>query len=396
MIKKVIVSALLFISLYCTNAYCLDFSYSAGIKNTGSKKYKAVRLTPEVYNNIQENMADLLVYDKNNETVPYFVNSFIESKAETNLSYEMKLVNSFVKDEYFYYDYTVENPQNEDVTATSIEVQTGSGGFAKNVELYGGYDNKNWEKIKDDILYKVNDSEKLQVTFGDVKKYTCYRFKISNNLENVAFSSVALKYNTVQQKKEYFIDTLAPKFTTEDKENTTVIKVQGLKNLKLASITLKTDDMFKRKATFDSRISKMLYNLEFQNTKYRDLTIPLDEYKINSDTAEIITDNKDDKPIKVLGIETKYLADELIFDGSKSGEYTLRFGSSKMVSPKSYDISNYREQILKDGYDVLSIGSIKIENPQTPAEPKYKLIFNITIFVVALVMGIIVFLKLKK
>jgi hypothetical protein len=340
MIKRLLASIVLFITLISTCVYALDFSYSAGIESNGNKKYKAVKLTAEIYNNIRENMADLVLYDKDNEPIPYFINSFTESGIETKKTYEMKIINSFVKDEYFYYDYALKNPQNEDVTATSIEIQSDKEGFAKKVEISGGYDNVNWEKVQDDILYNVGGNKKLEITFDNVKKYTYYRFKILNNLEKVSFSSVALKYNKTLQKKEYFANTISPNFSTEERGNTTVIKIQNLKNLKLSSITLITDSIFKRNVTFDGTASKMLYNLEFESTKYRDLTIPLDLYRVTADTAEILIDNKDDKPIKILGIEAKYLFDELIFDGSKSSEYTLRYGNSEIQTPKGYDISN--------------------------------------------------------
>jgi len=109
MIKRIVISLVLFILLFVSNAYAVDFSYSARIENGGSKKYKAIRITPKIYNNINANMADLVLYDENNEPVPYFINSFKEIKTETQKSYAMKLVNSFVKDEYYYLDYAWKN-----------------------------------------------------------------------------------------------------------------------------------------------------------------------------------------------------------------------------------------------------------------------------------------------
>lgn len=399
MIKKLFTSIVLFFVLTSTVVYALDSSYSAFVENKGSKNYKAIKLTPKIYNNLKGDIAGLALYDKNKEPIPYFINTYIESKIETQKSYEMKIINSFVKDEYFYYDYTLKDVQNEDVTATSIEIKTDKDGFAKKVELLGGYDNVNWEKIQEDILYNVGGNNKLEILFNNVKKYTHYRFKIPNNLEKVSFSSVALKYNKVLQKKEYFTDTVSPNYTTEERGNTTVLKIQEFKNLRLSSITLKTDSVFKRNVSFDGRASKMLYNLEFQSTKYRDLTIGLNMSRITADSVEIVIDNKDDKPIKILEIEAKYLVDEMIFEGAKSSEFILKFGSTENLTPKSYDISNYRDQILNEGYDVLSIKEVKEEPSKVSVQETvydYKLIFNIVISLVAVVMGILLILKLKK
>lgn len=398
MFKKLVLSIVLFTSLFSTIAYAIDYSYNTSIDNKGSNKYKAIRLTPEIYNKIRGDMSDLELDDKDNEPIPYFINSFEESSVESGNTYNMNLVSSYVKDEFLYYDYAVKNQQAGDITATSIEVQTSQEDFAKKVEILGSYDNINWEKVQDDVLYNVDGNKKLEVTFNGIKKYTYYRFKISNNLEKISFSSVVLKFNKTTQKREYFINSISPEFSTEENGNTTVVKIKGLRNLKLSSITLQTDSTFKRKVTFDGSASKVLYNLDFEDTSYRDLTIPLNSHRITDDTAEITIDNKDDKPIKISGIEAKYLADELVFDGSKSNEYMLRFGNDEIKTPKNYDISNYKELIFKEGYDVLDMKEIKEKPSKTSVKPQYdyKLIFNIGISAVAVIMGIIVFLKLKK
>ncbi len=398
MIKRIIASIVILLTLSYTGVYAADLSHSATIENSGNKKYKAVRLTPKIYNNIQENMADIELYSKDNETIPYFINSSEESDFVLNSTYKMKEINSFVKDDYFYFDYALKTPQDEDVVASSIKVETENKNFAKEVEIFGSYDNVKWEKVKDDILYYVDGNRKLEIAFDGIKKYTHYRFKISNNLEKLSFTQVTLKHNNVIQEQKYFTDTISPEFTTEEKEKTTVIKIKGLKNLKLSSITLKTDSMFKRLVTFNGFESEMLYNLEFESTKYKDLTIPLAQYRVTTDTAEITINNNDDKPIKILGIEAKYLVDELIFEGSKAEEYTLKYGNSQGIAPKSYDISNYKDQILKEGYDVLSIKDIKTNTTKTPEKQQfdYKLIFNIVICVVAVALGVIIIGKLRK
>jgi hypothetical protein len=398
MLKKILISVILFVNLFNVCTYALDFSSSAVIENKGEKKYKAIKLTPQIYNNIRGNSSDIMLYNNDNEVVPFFINSFVEKGTETKKTYEMKLINSFVKDKFFFYDYVIKTSQSEDITATSIEVQTDNNGFAKQLELWGGYDNISWEKVQDDILYKVDDSTKLSIVFNNTKKYTHYRFKLSNNLEKIAFTSVELNYNNFTQRKEYFTDNITPEFTTEESEKRTIIKITNLKNLKIDSITIESDSVFKRNVDFEDRKTKVLYNLAFENTNYRDMTIPLDGYKVTSDIAEMHIDNKDDRPIKISKIIVKYVVDEIIFDGSNAGNYTLRFGDNETQTPKNYDIESYKEQILNEGYDVLNIKEIKIGLVTKPVESKadYKLIFNIVISVVAIIMGFIIFRRIKK
>lgn len=183
MIKKIIASVVILLTLSYIGTYAIDFSYSASIENSGNKKYKSVRLTSEIYNNIQGNMADLELYSKENEPIPYLINSSEDSDFILNTVYEMKEINSFVKDNYFYFDYTLKTPQDEDVTASSIQVKTENKNLAKEIEIFGGYDNVKWEKVQEDIIYNVAGNKKLEIAFDGIKKYTHYRFKISNNLE---------------------------------------------------------------------------------------------------------------------------------------------------------------------------------------------------------------------
>ncbi len=397
--KRMILNFAIFIVFSSMFVYAADFSYSADIENHGEKNYKAVRLTAEVYNNLSENMADIMIFDNKNEPVPYFINNFNESKESTHNSYELELVNSFVKEDSFYYDYALKDAVPEDVTATSMELLSGSENFAKQLELFGSYDNTHWEKVQDDIIYNVDGSSKPYINFNGSKKYTCYRIKLFNNMEKVEFSTVKLNYDRTLQNREYFIETLSPEYSTEEKGNTTVINLKNIKNLKLSKVSIKTESTFKRKATFNDSMTKTLYNLEFNNVKYRDLAIPLESYLNTKNEAEVTIENNDDKPVEITGVEVEYLVDELVFKGSETGDFTLKYGSNKLNTPKSYDISNYKDQILTEGYDLLNIDNInKVAASEQPEEinVNYKLIFNIIIIIVAVVLGFIVVKKLKK
>ncbi len=397
--KRIILSIAIFIVSSSMFVNAADFLYGADMKNHGEKNYKAVRLTSEVYNKLSENMADIMVFDNDNEPVPYFINSFNESRESTHKSYELKLVNSFVKDDWFYYDYVLKDNVPSDVAATSIEISSSSTNFAKQLELWGSYDSTHWEKVQDDIIYNVDGSSKPEINFSGSKKYTCYRFKLFNNLEKVEFSTVTLNYDRTLRNKEYFIETLAPEYTSEEKGNTTVIKLKNMKNLKLNKVSLKTGSTFKRNVSFNGSVTKALYNLEFDNVKYRDLIIPLESYLNVKDEAEITIENNDDKPVEVSGVEVEYLVDELVFKGAETKNFTLRYGSNEINTPKSYDISNYKAQILTEGYDLLNIENINKVSASGNSEEiriNYKLIFNIIILIVAAVLGFIIIRKLKK
>ncbi len=403
MIRRIISSVILVILFAFSSMYIyaadVDFTYSAEIANHGENQYKAVRLTPEIYNNISENMADIMLYDNKNEPVPYFINNFTESKESAHKSYEMKLVNSFVKDDWFYYDYALKKAVTEDVMATSIELTSDSTSFAKKLELLGGYDNLHWELVQEDTIYNVDGNSKMVISFDDSKKYSYYRFKLLNNLEKVSFSDVTLNYDKTLKNEEYFNETLSPEYFTEERDNKTVITLKNMKNLKLNKITLKTDSIFKRSVNFSGSMSKVLYNLEFKNIKYQELTLPLNSYINVKEEAEVIIENHDDKPIYIIGVEVEYFADELVFKDPETDSVTLKYGNNEINVPKSYDIASYKDRILSDGYDILSIKNINktaVSSPIDKPPLDYKLIFNIVLIIIAIVLGFIIIRKLKS
>ena len=229
MLKKII-SIVFIIPLFCVTA----FAHTATVQNGGKNRYKAVRLTLEIYNNANSNLSDILIKDANGENVPYFINSGGQTKYETDRqTYKMSLINSYTKDNSFYFDYKVSDIPSYDIAATSIETATNNTGFAKNIGVYGSYDNINWELVQNDTIYSIDGKEKLNIDFGKTQKYTHYRFKLGNNLEKISFDSVILVCNYITQEKIYFIENVKPKFSTEEKDKITYIKITGIKILGL-------------------------------------------------------------------------------------------------------------------------------------------------------------------
>jgi hypothetical protein len=157
--------------------------------------------------------------------------------------------------------------------------------------------------------------------------------------------------------------------------------------------------MFKRDVTYSgSNDFKTLYQLNFKNSQYKDLTIPLDGYQEQKEDGELTISNGDDKPIQIKKIVIRRLVEELVFDGSKATSFILKFGNPSITEPPSYDVASYKENIILEGYDLLKIGEIKAEPlPPPPPKPKEtKWLFNIIIVVVAILIGFILLMRIKK
>lgn len=370
---------------------------SAEILLSGEQEYKAVRLTPEIYQQASRDLSDLLILDETGTQVPYFIHSMETMKKEqTSASYPLQLINQFDKSGNTYLDYQREGNELQDVIATSLSFTTSAVMFAKNIELRGSYDGLGWETIQQDHLYRVEENEKLTIGFAAPLKYTHYRLILLDNAEKVTFDQAVLEYDQYTVNQVAFTESLIPSFVTEEEGRTTVIKVSGLKNVKISEVRFLTQAQFKRPVFFAGGQQKTLYHLTFGGSEYQDLTLPFDGYQERTDTLEIKIENGDDRPITVEQVSLTYLTDELIFPGKATGEYTLIFGDQDKAAP-IYDLSSYRDLVLEEGYDHLSLTKITGElSAETPEKADYTTVFNVIVVVVALLLGFIILLHLKR
>jgi hypothetical protein len=373
------------------------FAHNAVIEIEGEHIYKAVRLAPLVYNAAHRNLSDLLIKDENGENVPYFINSSLQSAASNRETYPMMLINSYLKDDYFFFDYRLAFPRDSDIIATSLEFTTRNSGFAKQIDVFGSYDNINWEFVQSDILYVVESKSKLAINFNRPQKYTHYRLRLANNMERISFAQAALVFNQEIIEETYFIESFIPRFTVENEEKRTKITIEGLKNLRLCDLQIETGSMFIRSVSAPGGIKKELYNLSVNDTSYTDTVLPLNRQVSQDEKYIVFINNGDDKPIEIAGITVRYFADDLVFQGSTGSVYSLEFGADLTRPAPVYDIKRYSNEILKGPIDRLALGEISFIQPAPERkEIPLRIIFNIVVTLIALLLGVLIVLKLKK
>jgi hypothetical protein len=371
-------------------------AHVATIQIKGENKYKAVRLTPEIYNNANSDLSDLLIKNSSGEAVPYFLNTGFQTLNMDREIYPMTLIHSYTKDNSFYFDYKLATERERDTLATSIEVTTGNMNFAKIVDVYGSYDNIHWEFVTNDKIYVIDDISKLSIEFSEPNKYTHYRFRLANNLEEISFDTVNLVYSMNARENNYFIESLSPVFHIEEKDQRTYIEIEGLRNLRLCDITIETDSMFKRRVILPLSPGKEIYNLSVYDTSYSDTTIPLDGNISQDEIYSMMIINNDDKPIHINGITVSYYADEVVFEGVSNESYTLDFGVDATRTSPVYDIASYKEEILKGTIDQVTISNVSYDTTEEiPEKWDYKVVFNIVVIVTTVLLGGLILSRLK-
>jgi hypothetical protein len=372
------------------------FAHNADIEIEGENLYKSLRLIPKVYNSSHNKLFDLLIKDRSGETVPYFINTSLQEKNTSRETWLMVLIDSYTKDDSFFFDYKLAEEQSSDTVATSIEFATWNTGFAKSVDVSGSHDGINWDFVQSDTLYSVDDKSKLAINFNRPQKFTHYRIRLGNNLERILFHRVNLVYSTVMSEETWFIESLVPPFTVESENKRTKIIIEGLKHLRLCDMVIETDSMFIRNFTTPGGVKKELYHLSINGALYNDTTLPLNRYVSRDDTYIVTVNDADDRPINVKSITVRYYADDLVFEGNAGETYTLEFGTGSVNAAPVYDIVRYKNEILKGPVDRLSLGEIRYIEPAPEKVVFNKIIFNIAVILVALLLGALIVLKLKK
>ena len=398
MLKK-IASFTLAAAIFIVPAYAQTASIQAPTTQSAEgSRYVSVLLTPAVLNAANAGLADLRVKNSKGVDVPYFIDEGEDELAQNAVSYPMQLLNAYMKDDKYYMDYKLSLEKYGDVLATSLVLSTESTNFAKDITLYGSYDNEHWEKALESVIYNVDGKTNLDIPFPSVQKYTHYRIELANNLEKIAFQDVSLKYNQAMlQEGRSLLEECTPSFTVEELEKATLLHINGLKNLELAYIKIETAGTWKRMVTTPFGDTKELYNLSFEDIAYNDTTLLFEHEASRENVFTIKINNHDDKPISITGVNVGYYTKDIVFAAGEETSFTLHFGENSSATAPVYDIASYKEQTLNGKVESLQLGAI-VETPQPkPAKTvNYTLIFNIVILAVGVLLAVLILIKLRK
>jgi len=375
------------------------FADTAVVQNTGDNRYKRVRLTPEIYNHAQPGLTDILIKDQHGNTVPFFINNYAEAVDVLHRSYAANQIYSFIKYDATYFDFAVAQPlPPRDVVANSLAIDTNSTNFAKNINVYGSFDDLHWEFVTSTIIYDIDGMSRLTIDLPQPSRYGFYRVGILNNIENVAITSLTAVFNESTFQRKYFEESLAPPHTVTTHQNTTIIEINGLRNMSIAEIIIVTDSMFKRTVRAAGRRHE-IYNLEFSDVTLSNTAIPLHGYTSRDDTLAITIYNHDDAPINIQGVEVIYNAHDLIFDGGdQSSQFFIHFNAPERTIAPIFDITRYKDRVLLEAIDDLSIETIipADSHEETLAGFDYGFVFNIVVYVAIAGLLVVILVKLKR
>ena len=336
MIRRCLTPVLLIVAIFICATTGLAatenaFRRRAEIMLSGSG-YKAIQITPDIYSNSRPNLADIVIMSDDGTVIPYFIHDGAAVEEAFDSSFSMDFENRFIYNNNLYLDFSLTSlPENQDILATSIRLSSRDQ-FVRDVSILGSYDGSYWEPVTSYNIFNVSDSQRLEIPLSPAQRYRWYRFRIPFAEDTVTFDSVELNYNSSIWRFSDFIEGLAVPFSVEEDGTTTIVTLQGVRNLPIVNISLGTESMFKRRVTA-GHSQKELFNLMFEDASYQDLTLPMDGYTSHSDELTLLIFNNDDIPIQLDSIEIEYRTAVLVFEAPQSGSAYVYYGNPEITSP---------------------------------------------------------------
>lgn len=378
---------------------------SKEVKLSGSSKYKAVMLDEDVYRNASPDLSDLRVVNNKGEAVAFYLQSSTPYENRKSTTYKTQITDRFSDRNDSYTDFKVLPLQeNSDVLATSLSFSIPQAGFAKQIDLLGSHDGVQWQRILSDNIYRVDSLTKTTVQLNNTLKYRYYRIKVPNNLENVSIDKLDAVYETVQKDYESYIRTAGLAYEVQQKDKTTLLIVHNKDRLSINEMQLDTEGVFNRSyAVYTAQgaeeasygITGDIYSLDFKDVKLNKTGIDFSKKPITAEYIHVKINNKDDKPIAIKGINTKFLLHKLVFEAKAREEYKLFFGNEKAARP-SYDINSFLSHIEAEGQDISTLANFQEYAQNTESKkntPNTSLIFNGVLVVAA---GFLIFIIARK
>ncbi|MNO98863.1 hypothetical protein D3C76_906220 [compost metagenome] len=247
---------------------------------------------------------------------------------------------------------------------------------------------------------------KSSIELGSEYKYEFYRLSVQNNVEKLSFPSLQLIHNTEDLQWQDYKKIDKPAYEVEQGDGVTRIIVNNESRLRMIEMQLLTEsknftrsyELYDDQGVYNRAVGEHnIYHLDFKDVQITNNTITASS-PIDSPHFTIKINNRDDAPLDIVGVETTYIVDKLVFEDQGKGPYQLLYGNSHANQPQ-YDIVNFKKHIELEDITLGKLGAqVAAKEATSPVEPtpwweQPKVWFNGVIIVVSI---LLIYLLVKK
>jgi len=372
--RIILVLSLVFIfPLICLADFDLTkWEYYKEIENSSSGLVK-ITVDDELFAGTKSDLSDLRIIDEKNEEVPYKT-AISKSKSETKKYYPKILNNSYSEGNYSMVILDFSDTNSE---VNRLTINTNSKNFQRNVIVYGGNDNENWNVIKNDAyIYDYTDSRG-----GFSSKNTTINFPssifrfiklevIDDGGGDIEIYSVSAEKNETEKIKEQKKDVAFTKKENTNEKATEIYIDREFRGVPVSKILLSVGSKnFNRSvsvySSLDNKNWKILgssYVFRYKTPKFNGENLNLSFSETEDQYLKIVIRNNDDKALDVTGIKTFSIFREVIFEADNGVKYRVYYGNKKAGFSK-YDFEKYLQYYDLDSAKEVSL-STQFDNPQ--------------------------------
>ncbi|NHN32074.1 DUF3999 family protein [Paenibacillus agricola] len=388
-----------------------EWRYSKPLELQGNSKYHSLFLDEDVYKSAKEDLGDLRIMDDKGRFIPYYVDSGYAQATEQQGTYKSTLVHTIKQNNDTVVDFRITPiDATKDIQGNQIALSLPAQAFLKHLEIYGSYDGNGWELLKKEHVYRTDQLEKSTVILDQVAKFSYYRIKVLDNVENLVFPELQLIYNTRETKWKEWTKTVTLPYEIKEESGggQTLVAIRNDNRLRITKIELAASGSFTRSYTLQGMDTKEvqvdgkreLYRLDFKNVQLQNTTI-IGTLPMTQPQLTITINNQDNPPINLTGMKIDYFVDKLVFEREEGRIYQLLYGNNLAGKP-SYDIGSFRQQIEQEnpalaklGLQAASPGADSI-TPPNQAWFQTKTWFNIIIIGVSILLAVLLGIKLSR
>jgi len=373
--------------------------YSIDIIIGYPRQYQAVALTPAILNRAGTS-ALRVINRETGEEAPFFIHSSVIEEELQEVYIGLNFIRSAAYEEYYYLDFEVLSEANRDPIISHLQLTSLQEEFLKNIDVFGSYDNQNWEFIANSLVYSVSDVYQNEIDLLGSHRYSFYRLRVPVPQDWIDFDVNGWN-RQVSAEFIPFVGVSDAYFYVESIDSSTTVTLTGLldtiaslENLRVIGIHIETDSLFKRSVRRNDGFSTTLYRLFFQETELENTFIPFPNIPQAEKISFTITDY-DDRPINIQRITVEYAIDYVIFRAEAGQEYSLLFGGD-LTRPR-YDIENFRDLIIQEGFSVAQLQNAMVLIEHGDVEDRdFTLLFNIAIGAAGVLLAVVALVGLKR
>lgn len=361
--------------------------------------YNGTYLTESVYKHSRADLGDLRVVDHQNNFVPYYLVGYdMYAENAVQKEYSETIVHYHFENHNTVSDFHIDSAPHRDVLVNKLVLDLASESFLFNVQLYGSYDNLNWEYITSDQVYKADHHISAVIELPRPAKYTCYRIVLQDNIRRIPITRIQPQYSeNLEIRKEYTRTTpLRCKVVSQNGESQ--VTIYNPDRLMLRSLHLKAAGNFHRDYTLAgianhenlSLATGTIYQIDIGADRADLVSVEVPPLDRRFTAYQLTIKDHDDRPLSITGIEATYSVHKLVFPQQNQG-CRLWYGNPQ-APPPNYDLERYKDRIDKANINSFTLGKEQVQPVAAPPPPSSipKTLFNVLIVLTALILVVFI------